>query len=57
MSVLPILILASLALGLLFLGAFLWATRSGQFDDTDTPAYRILTDEDSKPKKQERPDR
>ncbi|MFP4598204.1 MAG: cbb3-type cytochrome oxidase assembly protein CcoS [Persicimonas sp.] len=26
--------------------AFWWATRSGQFDDLETPAVRILLDED-----------
>ncbi|MEM9876768.1 MAG: cbb3-type cytochrome oxidase assembly protein CcoS [Myxococcota bacterium] len=26
-------------------GAFVWATRRGQFDDLDTPALRILTDD------------
>jgi cbb3-type cytochrome oxidase maturation protein len=26
--------------------AFVWATRSGQFDDLEGPAHRILMDED-----------
>jgi cbb3-type cytochrome oxidase maturation protein len=26
--------------------AFLWAARRGQFDDLDTPAIRILHDDD-----------
>jgi cbb3-type cytochrome oxidase maturation protein len=32
--------------------AFVWATRRGQFDDLDTPAVRLLTDEllDRKPR-------
>ncbi len=29
--------------------AFFWAVRSGQFDDMETPAWRILLDDDSKP--------
>lgn len=45
MSVILILILASLATALLFLGGFIWAVRSGQFDDTFTPSMRVLTDE------------
>ena len=45
MSVIVILILASLALALLFLGGFVWAVRSGQFEDTCTPSMRVLTDE------------
>jgi len=27
--------------------AFFWAVRSGQFDDLDTPAVRILLDDDT----------
>ncbi len=46
MSVIFILLAASLGLGITFLIAFLWATKSGQFDDTVTPAMRILSDED-----------
>ncbi|MBE0543519.1 MAG: cbb3-type cytochrome oxidase assembly protein CcoS [Verrucomicrobia bacterium] len=51
MSVILILILASLAMALLFLGGFIWAVRSGQFEDTLTPSLRVLTDETSKPGK------
>ena len=28
-----------------FLAAFVWAVRSGQFDDTITPAVRVLLDD------------
>lgn len=28
--------------------AFFWAVRSGQFDDLDTPAVRILLDDDDR---------
>ena len=45
MSVILILILASLAIALIFLGAFIWAVRSGQYEDTQTPAMRILMDD------------
>lgn len=46
MSVLiPLLLLgAFIASG--FLLAFLWAMKSGQFEDLDTPSIRILHDED-----------
>jgi cbb3-type cytochrome oxidase maturation protein len=47
MSVLLILILASLGLATVFLGGFIWAVKSGQFEDTCTPSMRILTDEES----------
>lgn len=36
----------ALFLGLLGLGAFMWALRSGQFDDLDGAAERILFDDD-----------
>ena len=50
MSVILILIFASLAVALAFLAAFIWAVRSGQFEDTCTPAMRILSeDEANKP--------
>jgi len=42
MSVIIVLILASLVVGLLFLGAFVWSVRSGQYEDTLTPAMRML---------------
>lgn len=50
MSILYVLI----PLALLILGgavwAFFWAVGSGQFDDLDTPAVRILLDDDKAPR-------
>jgi cbb3-type cytochrome oxidase maturation protein len=46
MSVLIYLVPIALALGALGLAAYLWALRSGQFDDLDGAAERILFDED-----------
>jgi len=40
------LIPAALVLGALGLAAFLWSTRSGQYDDLDGAAERILMDDD-----------
>jgi len=48
MNVILILILASLVLALVFLGGFIWAVLSGQFDDTQTPSMRILADDEIK---------
>lgn len=45
MSVIVILILASLTVALLFLGGFIWSVRSGQYEDTSTPSMRVLLDE------------
>ena len=47
MTTLLYLIPAALLLGLLGLIAFLWALRSGQFDDLDGAAHRILFDDES----------
>ena len=46
MSGLLFLIPAALLLGLIGLGAFLWSLRSGQFDDLDGAASRVLFDDD-----------
>jgi cbb3-type cytochrome oxidase maturation protein len=46
MSVLVYLVPIALALGFLGLAAFLWALRSGQFDDLDGAAERILFDDE-----------
>ena len=46
MDILVYLIPIALALGGLGLAAFLWALRSGQFDDLDGAAERILFDDE-----------
>ena len=54
MSALLYLIPIALFLGLVGLVAFLWALRSGQFDDLDGAAQRILfDDEDERPQDEE----
>jgi cbb3-type cytochrome oxidase maturation protein len=45
MSVILILLSASLLIATGFLVAFLWSAKSGQFDDSYTPAIRILFEE------------
>jgi cbb3-type cytochrome oxidase maturation protein len=47
MNALLVLIPVALFLGLLGLAAFLWSLRSGQFDDLDGAAIRILFDDAS----------
>lgn len=44
MNVLIIMIPMALLLGVGFVVAFIVATKMGQFDDTVTPAHRILED-------------
>ena len=46
MNILLWLIPAALLLGLLGLLGFLWALKSGQFEDLDGAAHRILFDDD-----------
>jgi cbb3-type cytochrome oxidase maturation protein len=53
MSVIFLLIPLSIVLAACFLGAFIWAVRSGQYEDTCTPSMRILLEEqDANPKTQ-----
>ncbi len=47
MSVVVILLLASVLVAGGFLVAFLWAARSGQYDDLVTPSMRMLFDDDT----------
>lgn len=47
MLVIFLLIFVSLTVALGFLAAFVWAVKSGQFEDTCTPSMRMLTDEES----------
>lgn len=46
MTGIAFLIPIALGLGLLGLGAFFWSLRSGQFDDLDGAALRILIDDE-----------
>lgn len=47
MEILYLLIPLSLVLVALIAVIFLWAVKSGQFEDMEGPAYRILMDDDS----------
>jgi cbb3-type cytochrome oxidase maturation protein len=46
MEILLLLIPLSVILVFLIGAAFWWCVQSGQFDDLEGPAYRILTDDD-----------
>jgi len=51
MSVIFLLIPLSILIAACFLGAFIWAVRSGQYEDTCTPSMRLLLEEQNvKPK-------
>ena len=40
----------SICVALLFLGAFIWSVKSGQYDDEKSPPMRILFEDNDLPK-------
>jgi cbb3-type cytochrome oxidase maturation protein len=48
MNIIIALIGISLTVALIFLGAFLWSLKSGQYDDTYGPSVRMLFDDKKK---------
>ncbi|MCB1680920.1 MAG: cbb3-type cytochrome oxidase assembly protein CcoS [Rhodospirillales bacterium] len=54
MSVLLYLIPIALFLGLIGLAAFIWSIKSGQYDDLEGAALRILMDDDEPVKQAEK---
>ncbi len=46
MSVIYILVPLALLVAAIAVWAFIWAVRSGQYDDTETPAMRMLHDDE-----------
>ncbi|PWG62493.1 cbb3-type cytochrome oxidase assembly protein CcoS [Sediminicurvatus halobius] len=49
MNILFVLIPLGLVLLAIAIGAFLWAVGNGQFDDLDSPAWRVLLDDERRP--------
>ena len=52
MNVLVYLLPMAVGLGLIGLIAFLWALRSGQYNDIEGAALRVLSDDDIEPESQ-----
>lgn len=52
MDIIIILMICSLTVSTAFLVGFLWAARSGQYDDVTTPAMRVLFDDEQRPELQ-----
>jgi cbb3-type cytochrome oxidase maturation protein len=50
MEVIIVLLIVSLTIAAVFLGAFLWNVKTGQYDDDSSPAIRILFEEKTKTK-------
>jgi cbb3-type cytochrome oxidase maturation protein len=48
MNIVFFMIPIAILLGAGFLAAFLWANWSGQFEDLNGPAHRLITDDDNK---------
>lgn len=46
MNIVFLMLPIALLLGLAFLGAFLWAASRGQYEDLETPAQRILLEDE-----------
>jgi len=51
MNILVVMVPMAILLGAGFVAAFIWAAKSGQFDDVETPAHRILFEEEQGEKK------
>lgn len=45
MSVIIILLIVSISVAALFLGAYIWSVKDGQYDDEYSPPLRILFDD------------
>jgi cbb3-type cytochrome oxidase maturation protein len=45
MTILYLLVPLAILLAAIGVGAFVWAVRTGQYDDVDTPAVRMITDD------------
>ena len=46
MGMIYIMLIVSLCLAVFFLGIFLWATKTGQYDDNYSPSVRILFEDE-----------
>jgi len=56
MGIIYFLIGCSVFIAIIFLGAFIWANKTGQHDDTHTPAIRMLFDDElQSPSESEQP--
>lgn len=55
MEILYLLVPLAVILAGVIVWAFLWSIRSGQFDDLEGPAHRILMDDDDRPPAPEEP--
>jgi cbb3-type cytochrome oxidase maturation protein len=55
MSVLYLLVPLAILLAAAGVAAFFWAVRNGQYDDVETPAIRMLLDDEPRLRRESRP--
>lgn len=48
MEILVVLLPLAIFMGLAFVLAFIWSVKKGQYDDLETPRYRMLLEEKNK---------
>lgn len=46
MDILFFMVPAAILVAVLFVAAFIWATKKGQYDDLETPAHKMLIDDE-----------
>jgi cbb3-type cytochrome oxidase maturation protein len=51
MNIIIVLISISLTIAIVFFAVFIWAMKSGQYNDTYTPSIRILFEDKKDPQK------
>lgn len=51
MDIIIILVPAAILIAIGFVTMFIWATKKGQYDDLETPAHKILIDDEPITKK------
>ena len=56
MEIIYLLVPIALLIAVIAAAVFFWAIRSGQFDDLEGPAHRILMDKDTTPLEPAKPD-
>ncbi len=57
METIFVLLPLALLIAAIAVGFFVWAAKTGQFDDLDTPAVRILFDDPPSPRSHDRAER
>ena len=54
MEIIAVLLPLALLLGATFVGLFMWAVKTGQYEDVETPKYRMLLEDKTGPQDQKK---